>query len=489
MFAVLYLPRFSLQAALRHEPELWNQAVALVDPQQTTPRVCEVTDDAKAAGVIPGQTPTQALARCRKILIRHRSAKQETAATQAMLQCAEGFSPNLEVTGPGVCTLDLHGLASLKEADPAALGAWAAGLREAMAKLNLQARVGVGPTPNVARHAARWAETIQIVGDARAFIATLPVAALQPSSDVALILHQWGIHTVGALLALGQDALAQRLGLEAFALFAAASDTATRPLNLARSEDRFEESFDFEHPIETLEPLLFLLQRFADQLGRRLENTGFVAETLVLRLRLESGEVLERRLRVPQPTRDAVVLFRMLQTYLETMRTESPIVTAGLIVEPTRPQQKQFGLFEAALRDPHQFQETLARLSALLGPDCSGTPIIEDTHRPDAFKLVPPDFEGAPVAVSTGHAMVPSPIRRFRPAVAAHVEGSSEPVSIQCALANGKLNIAVGPWRASGHWWETGAWERDEWDVLTRDGKVLRLTRTPEGWQVEGILD
>jgi protein ImuB len=47
----------------------------------------------------------------------------------------------------------------------------------------------------------------------------------------------------------------------------------------------------------------------------------------------------------------------------------------------------------------------------------------------------------------------------------------------------------VGPWRASGQWWETGAWERDEWDVLTRDGKVLRLVRTPEGWRVEGILD
>jgi protein ImuB len=489
MFAVLYFPRFPLQAALRHEPELGSQAVALVDPQQTTPRVCEITDEAKASGVALGQTPTQALARCREILIRHRSPKQEAAAIQAVLQCAEGFSPNLEMTGPGVYTLDLHGLASLKEADAAALGIWAARLREAIAKLNLQARVGLGPTPNVARHAARWAETIQIVGDARAFIATLPVAALQPSSDVAVILHQWGIHTVGALLALGQDALAQRLGLEAFALFAAASDTSTRPLNLVLPEDRFEESFDYEHPVETLEPLLFLLHRFVDQLCQRLENTGFVAETLVLRLRLEPGEVLERRLRVPQPTRQAAVLFRMLQTHLETMRTESPIVTAGLTAEPTRPQQKQFGLFEAALRDPHQFQETLARLSALLGPDRSGTPIIEDTHYPDAFKLVPPDFEGAPVVVGASNPMAPSPIRRFRPAVTAHVEGSSEPVSIQCALANGKLKIAVGPWRASGHWWQTDAWERDEWDVLTRDGKVLRLVRTPEGWRVEGILD
>jgi protein ImuB len=489
MFAVIHLPRFALQAALRHEPELWPRPVALVDPALATPRVFELTDAASVAGIELGQTPTQALARCREVVIRHRSPKQEAAATQAMLQCAESFSPNLEATAPGLCTLDLRGLVSLKDADPPALAAWTARLRDSLARLNLQARIGLGPTPNVARHAARWTETIQIVGDAREFITTLPVVALAPSSDVEQILHKWGIRTVGELLALGQDALAERLGLEAFALFAAASDTSLRPLKLVRPEDRFEESFDFEQPVETLEPLLFLLRRFVDQLGRRLESTGFVAETLTLRLRLESGERMERPLRVPQPTRDSEVLFRMVRTHLETARTESAIVTVTLTAEPTRPQQKQFGLFEAALRDPQQFQETLARLSALLGAERVGTPILEDSHRPDVVKLVPPDFEGAPVALRGANALAATPIRRLRPPLAARVEGTAAPVSIQCALANGRLQMAVGPWRASGHWWEPAAWERDEWDVVTRDGKVLRLVRQADGWFVEGILD
>lgn len=490
MFAVVHIPQFALQAALRHEPELWLKPVALVDPAQTTPRVFELTEVALASGVAPGQTATQALARCRQVLIRHRSLKQETAVTQAMLQCADGFSPNLEATAPGVCTLDLRGLTVLKDADPPKIAAWAARLRESIAKLNLRPRVGIGPTPNVARHAARWTETIQIVGDARAFIATLPVAALEPSSDVELILHKWGIRTVGELVALGQEALTDRLGLEAFALFASASDNSIRLLKLVRPEERFEESFDFEQPVETMEPLLFLLRRFVDQIAQRLEVTGFVAETVTLRLRLESGEGIERRLRVPQPTREANVLFRMLQTHLETLRTESPIVTVALTAEPTRPQQKQFGLFEVALRDPQQFQETLARLSALVGAERVGSPVVEDTHRPDAFKLVPPDFENAPVPSKMMSFMAATPLRRLRPALAANVDGEQSPVELHCSMANGKLKIALGPWRSSGNWWEQGkAWSRDEWDVVTRDGKVLRLVKRPEGWFVEGVLD
>ena len=489
MFAVIHIPRFALQAAFRHEPELLARPVALIDPRQTTPRVFELTDAAGAGGVELNQTPTQAMARCREVLIRHRSPRQEAAATQAMLQCADAFSPNLEATAPGVCTLDLRGLIVLKDAYPPAVAAWAARLREAITRLNLQPRIGIGPTPNVARHAAQWTDTIQIVGEAAPFIATLPVGALNPSSDVALILHKWGIRTVGEMLALGQDALAERLGLEAFALFAAASDRSVRPLNLVRPEDRFEESFDFEQPVETMEPLLFLLRRFVDQMGERLASTGWVAETLVFRIRLDSGEVVERRLRLPQPTRHADVLFRMLHTHLETLRTESPIVMVALMAEPTRPQQKQFGLFEAALRDPQQFQETLARLSALVGADRVGTPIVEDSHRRDAFKLVPPDFESAAVPELKEHPLAVTPMRRLRPGVATQVELSDKPVSLQCSVAKGKLQIALGPWRASGHWWEPGAWAREEWDVQTRDGKVLRLVRQAEGWQVQGILD
>lgn len=533
MFAVLHLPQFALQAALRLAPEMWARPVALVDPALSTPRICDRTAPAREQGVELGQTPTQALARCRDLVIRHRSPAQETDATDALLQCAYGFSPHLEHTASGVITLDLRGLSELQNDRPTdspppadARQRWARRLQAALSSLQLKARIGIGPTPNLARHAAQWGQSQSpsqsqptststspaatreqpapcIVTDAGAFVTGLPVAALDPSTDVTGILEKWGVRTVGQLLALGQDAVMDRLGLEAIALFAAASTQSVRPLNLVRPSERYAESFDFEVEVETIEPLQFILNRFVDQICQRLEPSLLAVSQLTLRLRLASGQSLEYALHLPQPTRRADVLFRMLQTHLEGVRTDSPIAGVSLQADPTRPGQKQFSLFETALRDPHQFQETLARLSALVGADRVGTPVRENSHRPDRFKLIPPDFENAPATLRRRVAEIlrATPLRRLRPPVPASVEpppAESPPFSLHLPHGSSTelrsrttLTLALGPWRASGHWWEPGAWTREEWDVQTLEGAVLRLvcSGSPEQWHVEAVLD
>src|SRR6266436_9620128 len=98
MFAAIYVPDFALQAALRHAPELPAQPVALLDDQESRAILFQITPAARAAGVREGMTPPQALARCRGIVIRSRSAAQERAAREILLQCAGVFSPRIEAT-------------------------------------------------------------------------------------------------------------------------------------------------------------------------------------------------------------------------------------------------------------------------------------------------------------------------------------------------------------------------------------------------------
>src|SRR6201993_2461461 len=252
--------------------------------------------------------------------------------------------------------------------------------------------------------------------------------------EIFAILHKWGIHTLGQLAALDKEQLGARLGPKAIPMWERANGQSNRLLKLVRPPESFEESFEFEHEIETAEPLLFMLRRFLEQLAVRLGAIYLVAKELTLQITFGNKQTYERIFKIPQPTNDVDLLFRMLQTHLENFRSEHPIVAVMLSAKPIKPADEQFGLFETTLPNPHQLSETLARLTALLGSDRIGTPVLEETHRPDAFRMQPFSWAAVASAVLSGknheadqdanalrttHAT--AALRRFRPAISASV--------------------------------------------------------------------
>jgi protein ImuB len=530
MFAVIHIPDFELQAALRLEPELRSRPVALMDDAPVKAAVLQLTEAARQEGVCRGQTSPQAMARCGELVIKTRSRAREETVTAMLLQCAYGFSPAIEATAPGVCTLDLKGIPAAGDSEkehldtvtkrrtplpsplPTSWGEgiecrnavaasrcdhlenWGKNILDALEQLQLYGQIGIAETPHLAWLAAKQARPFLIAWEPGPFVASLPIEALEPPENILEILEMWGVRTVGAFLALGKENLAERLGPEAVELFDLASSPRIRPLNRVVPAETFEETMDFEQPVESLEPLLFILRRFVEQLARRLEMLYLVAADLNLRLGLASGETYERLFVIPAPTRDGETLFRALQTHLENVRTESPISSLRLGAKPGRPANYQFGLFNAALRDPTQFHQTLARLTALLGTERVGTPRLKETHKPDDFRM---DLEGitTPRDQEPGAAQNPAPsmglaLRRFRPPLPATVEmRAAQPAALRSAAFTGPIAAVRGPWRLSGHWWENATWARDEWDVQTRHGELLRLARLEDQWLVDGIFD
>src|SRR6266536_926580 len=309
------------------------------------------------------------------------------------------------------------------------------------------------------------------------------------------ILHKWGIHTLGQLSALDKEELGARLGPAAIQMWERANGQSDRPLKLIRPPESFEEIFEFENEIETAEPLLFMLRRFLEQLAVRLAGIYFVAKELTLRITFTNKQQYERCFKIPQPTNDVDLLFRMLQTHLENFKSEYPIVAVALSAHPSRPAREQFGLFETTLRNLHQLSETLARLSALLGAERVGTPVLEETHRPDAFRLEPftwavesavPSGESSH-ALRTAHATA---VRRFRPAVAASVLLDADRAAhVRSADIRGNVIGQRGPYLISGNWWDEKSWARVEWDLHTENGEVLRVHEAERTWKIDGVYD
>ena len=347
-----------------------------------------------------------------------------------------------------------------------------------------------------------------------------------PIAQTIAILHKWGIHTLGQLAALNKEELRNRLGVDAVRLWERANGTATRLLEFVQPPEAFDESFEFDHEIETAEPLLFMLRRFLEQLALRLSSIYLVTKELTLRISFSNSQqdeptnasaarTYERVFKIPQPTNDVDLLFRMLQTHLDSFKSEHPIVAVALTAQPIRPASQQFGLFETALRNPQQLYETLARLSALLGSDRVGTPALEETHRPDAFRMEPfawrqndecrmSNVETNSQTAQRRSLQISKPaLRRFRPPANTSVF-VSEARYLESDKIRGQIVDQTGPFLLSGNWWDEKSWARAEWDMQLENGDLIRAHESPPSpgygvagsaagaartWKIDGIYD
>jgi Nucleotidyltransferase/DNA polymerase involved in DNA repair len=516
MFAVLHIADFPLHAVLRLEPDAAQKPAALFTTSSKKSVVLSLNTLARAAGVELGMTAPQAVARCPALLIRTPQPAAEADARAALLTAGHTLSPNIEDTAPGICTADISGLAPTQHKSSARQA-----LRQ-LAHLGLPATAGLAPTPLLALYAARatfpralsrnrslspssnssrtkneneererFDSSILLVTAPASFLAPLPLSAADPSPELADVFNSWGLRTLGDLTALPRDEIVRRFGTEGLTFYQRASGGSPRPLHLVAPAQTFTAALELENEIETLEPLLFLLRRFLDRLTLELRASQHVAAELHLTLKLEDDTQHARDFRLPEPTADADILFRTLHTHLESLQTAASICAIELRLTPARPLVRQQGLFDTGLRDPHGFAETLARIGALVGDDRIGTPRLQDTHRPDSARLVPPLPVIPPAAEPPLHPPLGAPLRRFRPPLPARLEFTDgRPTYLWTEYISGEIAFRSPAYPSSGEWWQPDrAWSRTEWDIALAPGGLYRLLHIHNAYFLEGEYD
>ncbi len=485
-YAALEIPDFPLHARLRLEAAAPGAAAVYLGNGRRAV-LAHLNPEACRSGLREGMSAVQALGLCPGLRLWARDDAAEAEAMTLLLNAGWRLSPRVEATAPGLCTVALDGR------DQESLRRDLSRLLVELPLHGLPLRIGVAPSPGVARFAAYHANPECWVNDAVAFLAPLPVGLLDLTESEASLFGSLGLRSFGDLARLPQASLAQRLGERGAQLWALACGRDDRPISAATPPSRYFANYDLEHPAETLEPLLFLLRRFVDRLCAELTQASLVAERLRLRLRLEDETQTEREFRLPQPSARADSLFKVIEQFLGTLQTAAAVTRLELEIFPTGESTRQDGLFESSLRDPHQFYDTLARAAAILGADRVGTPLRINSHRPDAVELrapppVIPEYSPTPRPAAAGPLL-----RRYRPALPALVElEGRHPSYLRCVegRVEGPVREFRGPWRRSGEWWENEkAWAQEEWDVELAGGGVYRLTQRPDGWFIEGVYD
>ena len=530
MFCCLHIPDLPAAALLRTLDDVTReQPFAVLDGNPPLVHVVAMNEHARQAGMYAGMTKLQAEA-CAGVVLRRRSAAQETSAHQALLDCAYAFSPRAESTAPDTVVVDIDGLAQLF-GPPEKI---ARGLAARVEKVGMEARVAVAPNPDAAVLAARGFAGITVMEkhDVAQRLGHLPTEVLPTTPEILEALERWGVRNLRALAVLPPVALTERLGQEGLRLQKLARGEHMRPLVPAGDPLHFEEFFEFEDAIDLLEPLSFVLNRMLEQLCERLNARALATNQLTLTLELEVNEdvqigsqlsavssrlktklkaegrqqtAYERTLRLPVPMLDTRVFLKLLQLDLKAHPPGAPVKKISVIAESVRPRAAQTGLFLPLTPQPERLEVTLAPIRGVVNDTSDsaprvGSPELLDTHRADAFTMKKFNPEEAPPRAAVPHASSPlTALRIFRPPLPAKVElRDGTPTAVNANAQRGTVVALAGPWRTSGDWWTEHAWSREEWDVALslkskakEDFVLYRLFRDNERneWFVEAAYD
>ena len=170
MFATIYLPNFCLQAATRHQPKLCEKPVGLIEERERKPVIIQLNEAAEKAGIRKGMTPSQALARSLRVLIKVRARMQEKSMQEILLYSAFTLSPFVEDTAPGVCTVQFTDCRNLSEKVDRMI--------EQLANCEIRAQAAVAPTSDISLLAAHLARPVLHIANTKEFLAPLPIETL-----------------------------------------------------------------------------------------------------------------------------------------------------------------------------------------------------------------------------------------------------------------------------------------------------------------------
>src|SRR5688500_18351409 len=433
-------------------------------------------------------------------------------ASLSLAEFAYGFSPIVEEAGGKTVVIDVEGCELLfgsayqlatalarRAMEPAASG----GLKSAV-------NVAIAANPDAAIHAATRLKGITFVapGEELTCLGEFPIDALEFSlvnvekklaDEVCETLRLWGIRTFQEFAALPIAGVSERLGQEGVRLQQLAAGKTERHLKVKQPAPVFSHSIELDHAVYELEPLSFIFARLLNQICATLNAYALATNELTVQMRLEDQTSHDRTLSLPHPMRDHKVFLKLLGLEMEKQPPQAAVKAVSITCDPVKPRVIQNGLVVPLAPAPDKLELTLARLTKLVGDHHVGSPVLLDTHRPDAFSVKRSELRNSKYEIRNSNLTVG--FRMFRPPLRAVVQvDRGLPAQISAwgkqRSVYGKVVDVAGPWRTTGDWWRDDRWARDEWDVAVvpnkRDEQVLyRIYRelNTDTWFVEGAYD
>ncbi|MGZ6313112.1 MAG: DNA polymerase Y family protein, partial [Candidatus Limnocylindrales bacterium] len=203
-----------------------------------------------------------------------------------------------------------------------------------------------------------------------AFLAPLPIRLLPADEVTQARFRLFGLACLGDLARLPRSAVVARFGLAGGELHDLARGLDRRPLVPRRPVERLRAAAELEPPVETLEPLRFVLHRLAGALCEQLAARGAGAARASLELTLDHAPALRLVQALPEPVAVGELVERLLVARLETQPPGAPVTRLILELDGQAPAAAtQLGLFVPQSARADRLAWQLAALAIRFGPD------------------------------------------------------------------------------------------------------------------------
>jgi protein ImuB len=399
MVVCVNFPRFELVLAAGGVQALVGQPLAIAPPTGSEQRLGEVSGAAEAHGVRRGMALGEALARCPDLTLVPADPVGTEEAWEAMLGSLEAIGAAVEPARPGLAYFETGPLRSLYGADAAVIaaaqhavgragGGASAGApslagRPSIGGGDRHARMGAGPTrfcSLAAALAVRSRRALVLDGsDSLRWLAGRPIELLGYRAQTEQLLEpltRLGVRTLGELVRLGRDELADRFGASGVLAhrLACGEDAPLRP---RAAQERMQETMDVGDASSgpAIERVLGVL---VDRLLAHGDRRGRTLRAVTLSARLLSGGGWRERVVFRQPLADRERISLALS--LRLLLLPAPAASLGLAVERFGPPagEQQALLDEGHAARVTRLREAVAQIRAVAGEDAAMRAVCVD---------------------------------------------------------------------------------------------------------------
>ncbi|MEZ5462267.1 DNA polymerase Y family protein [Dokdonella sp.] len=481
LWACLYFPELPLDA-VRPQDCARELPAVLVDGPVRNPRVVMANAAARLSGIGAGQS----LAAARALQADLAAWRREPDAEQQMLgilaDSAYRFSGEVSLLPPRALLLEVGASLGL-------FGGWAALERRLRGDLDgwgVKYRLVAAPVASGARVLAGSQDGVALLTHAQLLsaLSNIPVENCGLELKTSSSLSSMGLNRLGQLFALPRPELTRRIGPAALLHLDRMRGLASEALPGYQPPTRYARRLEFEHRIDSVQALLFPLQRMLRELARFLIVRDAGVQDFELILEHEHQATTQIRIGLLEAQRDAGKLLELTQARLERISLVAPVQALQVNADDLpllRPLHED--LFDTNPDETMEWPTLVERLRARLGDEAIRCLLEVADHRPDrAWRLRLPDTRGsgrkpastAPTEAGRLHGMASRPLWLLRKAI---------------PLRPSPLRIIAGPERIESGWWDGDDQRHDYYIVQTRDGQrawAYVASGEIDNWMLQG---